>query len=326
MEITKVCKSCGQVFEHGISASHLRQKHDLTVAQYEQQYGKIIFKWSTGSLVLCRYCNKTLDMPLWRRNGNKKGFICSECWGNPITVNCFSCGKIFTVSRKEYNIWTKAHNNFYCSSGCRSENVGQFISKSKKEHGSEISEKLKANWADPVLRKKRLDGMIPAAFKRRKRTIVTCSNCGIQIEKCNCFIRANSTGNFYCSVKCQYEDPKFYRANMLAAQRLPTRPEQLLIDLIKDNGLPYRYTGDGEEHVGVKIPDFVHETDKVAVDIFGDYFHSKVFLEKKGVEYDPKGQKRIDYFKQNGYELIVIWEREFNDPNWKQIISDKLKR
>jgi len=166
--------------------------------------------------------------------------------------------------------------------------------------------------------------MISAGLKRRTGKVILCSNCGKEKYKAHCHIIANTTGNFYCTPKCQYEDPKFYRANMLAAQRLPTRPEQVLIDFINEKQLPYTYTGDGQAHVGVKIPDFVHTGKRIAIDIFGDYFHSKKFLEKKGVIYDPKGQRRVDYFKEQGYDLIVIWEREFKDPNWKQTILNRL--
>jgi G:T-mismatch repair DNA endonuclease (very short patch repair protein) len=111
---------------------------------------------------------------------------------------------------------------------------------------------------------------------------------------------------------------------MLAAQRGPTTPEKKLIDLIKEYNLPYKYTGDGQAHVGTKIPDFVHLTDHKAIDVFGDYFHSKKFLEQKGVKYDPKGQKRIDYFKEHGYDLVVIWEKELNKPDWKQALLNRL--
>jgi G:T-mismatch repair DNA endonuclease (very short patch repair protein) len=256
---------------------------------------------------------------------NTAGHVCQACWKQPIAVTCGACHKVFPIDRSRYTFWVKNNSTFFCSDECHSKGVGSLISQAKKVNGAEISAKLKANWADPVLRQKRLDGMIPAAFKRRQRTLVTCANCGVQLEKCNCHVRNNRTGNFYCTTKCQLEDPKFYRASMLAAQRRPTKPEQLLIEFFKEYNLPYSYTGDGTTFIGRKNPDFIHTSDKKAIDLFGDYFHSKKFLEKKGVAYDPEGKARIEAFKQHGYDLTVIWEKELNDPNWKQILLAKLR-
>lgn len=63
----------------------------------------------------------------------------------------------------------------------------------------------------------------------------------------------------------------------------------------------WRYTGGGifVELVGGKCPDFVHNTKKKIVELYGTYWH-------RGQ--DP--QERIDHFASLGYETLVIWESD----------------
>lgn len=88
----------------------------------------------------------------------------------------------------------------------------------------------------------------------------------------------------------------------------PTKPEQQLIDIITKNNLPYRYTGDGSFIIGGLNPDFVNVNGrKIAIELFGDYWHSK-----KADSYIDTEEGRAIRFKEYGWELVVIWETEIN--------------
>jgi G:T-mismatch repair DNA endonuclease (very short patch repair protein) len=121
-------------------------------------------------------------------------------------------------------------------------------------------------------------------------------------------------------------DLTFPAWRMLRAQRGPTRPEQKLIDFFKDKNLPYKYTGDGSFSVGRKIPDFVNiNGEKKAVDLLGDYWHSKNFCDKyKQGRYETP-EERIAKFKEYGWDLVVIWEKELKITGWKDALWKALK-
>jgi len=84
----------------------------------------------------------------------------------------------------------------------------------------------------------------------------------------------------------------------------PNKIEQKL-DNILQNLFPneYKYVGDFSFVLGGKNPDFMNVNgQKKLIELFGDYWH-------KGE--DP--QIRIDFFKQFGFDTLVVWEHEFTD-------------
>lgn len=76
--------------------------------------------------------------------------------------------------------------------------------------------------------------------------------------------------------------------------------------MIIENDFPYYFNGylnnKNPVIIGGKIPDFVHNREKKVIEINGDYFH-------KG----ENSQDRIDYFKQFGYDCLVIWASELRN-------------
>ena len=65
----------------------------------------------------------------------------------------------------------------------------------------------------------------------------------------------------------------------------------------------YKYVGDFSFILGGKNPDFMNVNGKKKlIELFGDYWH-------KGE--DP--QIRIDFFKQFGFDTLVIWEKELKN-------------
>lgn len=92
----------------------------------------------------------------------------------------------------------------------------------------------------------------------------------------------------------------------LPQNRRPTEPEKKLIKIIEQHNLPFKYTGDGSFILEGLNPDFIEINGrKIAIDVFGDYWHT---LKADRESYTEKGRKRI--FQKYGWKLIVIWGSE----------------
>jgi predicted DNA-binding protein YlxM (UPF0122 family) len=96
----------------------------------------------------------------------------------------------------------------------------------------------------------------------------------------------------------------------------PTSLERKLMEIIEKHNLPYIYTGDGSFRIGRLNPDFVNNNGKkIAVDIFGDYWHNR----EETPWYGRESVRKL-IMKRYGWDLRVIWEHElFNLPE-EQIV------
>lgn len=94
------------------------------------------------------------------------------------------------------------------------------------------------------------------------------------------------------------KDPEYIKK--ILSSRRPTDIEQRIIDIIEKYNLPYRYTGNGTFQIGGKYPDFVNtNNEKIALDIFGDHWHSPDEIPERKATF-------IEY----GWKLIIIWGHE----------------
>jgi G:T-mismatch repair DNA endonuclease (very short patch repair protein) len=121
--------------------------------------------------------------------------------------------------------------------------------------------------------------------------------------------------------KRNWANPEFRDRQMLAVmaglQRKPTRPEQQLIDIIGKYELPYKYTGDGSFIIGGVAPDFVNTNGaKMAIEVFGDYWHTK--RAKYAVQTEKGRKARLAEY---GWGLIVLWENELKHLTDQQIVE-----
>lgn len=83
----------------------------------------------------------------------------------------------------------------------------------------------------------------------------------------------------------------------------PTKPERILIGLIKAKNLPYRYVGNGQFILGGKCPDFLNvDGKKQVIEVFGTYWHDLFDM-----------AKRSEHFRQYGFDTLVIWEDELKN-------------
>jgi len=87
----------------------------------------------------------------------------------------------------------------------------------------------------------------------------------------------------------------------------PNKKETKLNNLLTSN-LPNEYQINVRADVmtlGGKIPDFVNVNGKKKlIELYGDFWHKNN---------DP--EDRINYFKQFGWDTLVIWEHELDEPN-----------
>lgn len=77
---------------------------------------------------------------------------------------------------------------------------------------------------------------------------------------------------------------------------VPNNAEITLLGIIQSLG--FQYVGDGKLVIAGKCPDYWNGNSHL-IELFGDYWH-------RGQ--DP--QVRINYFAENGFNCLVIWEHE----------------
>jgi G:T-mismatch repair DNA endonuclease (very short patch repair protein) len=95
----------------------------------------------------------------------------------------------------------------------------------------------------------------------------------------------------------------------------PTAPEVKFAQICLRHNLPYKYVGDGKFWVEGVNPDFVESNGrKIAVEIYGDYWH-------KLPNQINKDEKRIAILNKYGWKLFVLWEHEL-----KELPEDEIVR
>ncbi len=108
---------------------------------------------------------------------------------------------------------------------------------------------------------------------------------------------------------------KEYKAKHLKRIRKnvrPNKPEKKMLQIIKENNLPFNYVGNGNIWFKGKNhsfnPDFLSKNPKHIIEVFGDYWHNLPNAKKRDRE-------RLKTYKQYGYKTLVIWEHELKNKN-----------
>lgn len=95
-------------------------------------------------------------------------------------------------------------------------------------------------------------------------------------------------------------------------QRFPknkTKPELKLVKIIQKYNLPFKYTGDGSFWIENINPDFIEVNGKkIAIDVFGDYWHNPKLRKNIKQNYTEEGRKKV--LNKYGWNLLIIWENE----------------
>ncbi len=107
-------------------------------------------------------------------------------------------------------------------------------------------------------------------------------------------------------VKQLWQNPEFVKKQMKSRNVMPNKAESRLKFILNQVFFEnqFNYVGDGKEIIGGKCPDFIDPINNKIIELYGDYWH-------KG----QNPQDRINYFKNYGYDTLVIWESELKDMN-----------
>lgn len=105
--------------------------------------------------------------------------------------------------------------------------------------------------------------------------------------------------------KEKWKDTLFIKNQQIGRSIMPNKKELILLNLLnKLFNNKWKYTGDFSFCINGKCPDYTHNTEKKLIELYGDYWHQ-----------GQNPQYRIDFFKKEGYETLVIWEHELKDMN-----------
>ena len=104
----------------------------------------------------------------------------------------------------------------------------------------------------------------------------------------------------YCSHSCRM---KAQRHN---ARPTKTVPERKFEAICNKYLLPFKFVGDGSLWLGNAIPDFVHTSKKIALEVFGDYWHSPLI--NRNIRYTGTVEGRTEQLAAEGYKTIILWD------------------
>lgn len=86
----------------------------------------------------------------------------------------------------------------------------------------------------------------------------------------------------------------------------PNKKETQLLSVL--NEFEFEFTGTNcEKSVAGKFPDFINKNKNLIIELYGNYWHRN--------ETEKQTKERIDLFKNEGYDTLIIWEHELKDLN-----------
>lgn len=94
---------------------------------------------------------------------------------------------------------------------------------------------------------------------------------------------------------------------MLGNNPKPNHPEKIIINLIKENDLPFNYVGNKQIIIGGFNPDFLSKNPKHIIEVNGDYWHNLPNTKEKD-------KRKLETYSKYGYKTLVIWEHELKNP------------
>jgi len=100
-----------------------------------------------------------------------------------------------------------------------------------------------------------------------------------------------------------------------SVRHVKSKPEILLETLLDSNftgQFVYNGCGNADIMIGHRIPDFIHTSKKKVIEVFGVYWHGE---RRTGIPNDVHEKERIEEYRKEGYDCLVIWENELDDVN-----------
>ena len=144
-----------------------------------------------------------------------------------------------------------------------------------------------------------------------------CKQCDKKF-KVNPSVIKNGNGIF-CSQSCK----TIYQLHQSRPEK--TKPEKIFEDICIKYNLPFIFNGHGPVVINRATPDFIYTSLKIAVEIFGDYYHGQWFG-FKGLRYKSTVKGRREQLKAEGYKLIVFWESDIMREDADKFVLRKLKK
>ncbi len=92
-------------------------------------------------------------------------------------------------------------------------------------------------------------------------------------------------------------------------RRIPTCLESDFLKIIEDNGLPYKFVGDGSFMIGRKNPDFINVNgEKIAIEVYAPFYKK---INGRNIEDWQTDRSRV--FKEYGWELLFFETSQVNE-------------
>jgi G:T-mismatch repair DNA endonuclease (very short patch repair protein) len=231
--------------------------------------------------------------------------------GKRILAACDKCGKIREINKDSYCACCKScaqkggNNNNYGKIPSNETRIKMSGAQKGRKFSLETIKKMCAAQKGEKHRRWQGDSVIHK-----------CPECGRdfylrpwQIKK--------GWGKF-CSRSCSL------KASKRNSHPQKTYPELIFEDICKQNGLPFKYTGNRTVWLGNANPDFVHNTRKLVCEVFGDFWHSPLL--RRNLRYNETLEGRREQLKAEGYKLIVIWESDLKRKDAEPFVLYTLKK
>lgn len=230
----------------------------------------------------CKFCNKVFYV---YPSHNYVMFCSRKCRGQWLSKNL--CGskhpnfkgrisKICKVCGKEFIVATYYKNQIYCSTRCRRKQIKFVCLICNKEYFRRAYEKDISKVCSRACLTKFLKGkhLSPDTEFKKGRVL--------------------SEEHQKNMIKALHQKPN----------KLETRIYSVLNIYFPDE---WKYVGSGDVILNGLCPDFIHQSKKLIIEVFGDVFHNpdKSFFDIK--EY-ALPEYRIMKFEEWGYKTLILWE------------------
>jgi len=146
-----------------------------------------------------------------------------------------------------------------------------------------------------------------------------CKICGKSFKVKPSIVKKGN--GIYCSRSCAMKAIR----KKIGIPTHHTKPELIFEQICKKNNLPFKYTGDGDFWIHNINPDFINcNGKKIAVEIFGDYWHSPLLNYK--IKEDRTLSYRKKILKKYGWDLVIFWQTDLMRKDAELYILNQLEK
>ncbi len=188
------------------------------------------------------------------------------------------------------NLNNEMIKKLYCKNKMSAEQIGRKL----KVHPDTVRNRLKAM-------------KIPRRGMSESRKLSFTKREKLNLKKRN-LIKGYKPPHFNCNNLSKEKREEFLRHVLKGLIKRPTSLEKQMIDIIKRNNLPYKYTGNGSFLIGFKNPDFININGEKKLIEVGNVFHHQGNYIKE----------RSEHFAKYGWKSLIFIGNTLNE---KEILS-----